>query len=72
MSRIEKVSDFLDGCAFIEYFGCLYEYAGHVKADDNNPKELHGKIILSKVTNGDCCYTSYDELLQNREFEIVY
>lgn len=61
--REAEIGDVLDGCAFIEYCGNLYEYIGN--NDD-------GWIILSDVNNGDDIQIGYERLLRNFDFQVVY
>lgn len=87
MSRIEQINDFMEGCAGIEYIGNLYEYGGVAHAGDpdysyspfayGDEVEISGfltedKIILSNVNNGDCLLVTYNNLIKNRKFEVIY
>lgn len=60
--REEKINDVLDGCAFLEYVGNLYEYVG--SAD--------GKHIFQCLSDDSRVSLTYQELLTSPEIDVQY
>ena len=60
--REEKINDVLDGCAFLEYVGNLYEYVG----------SANGKHIFQCLSDDGHLSLSYQTLLTSPDVSIQY
>lgn len=62
MMRIEWAEDILDGCAFLEYDGKLYEYVG----------SENGECIFEEIRDGSKIKCTYTDLISKPKYKIRY
>lgn len=60
--REEKINDVLDGCAFLEYVGNLYEYVG----------SANGKYMFQCLNDDSHVILSCQELLTSPHVDVQY
>ena len=61
MNRTEEIHDFIDGRCLVEYHGNYYEYIGNI----------NGKMMLADTNDGYCICKSFDDLLEDKDFQFV-
>lgn len=63
--KVTDIEDIMDGCAFLEYCGNLYEYAGHDKEN---------RLLFQNVNDDSHIAVSYGSLVSNKwnEYSIAY
>jgi hypothetical protein len=65
MSRMlneQQINEIMEGCAFLEYYGNLYEYIG----------TYDGKLFFQNVNDDSHVEMSYEQLRKNTHCDIQY